>query len=830
MASALRISGTYVLCALLLLDLGACGGNGTPPPETIVAGRVTIETDPLRLVLDAPSGTFASSAFIEVGVASAFSSGTYYDPRDPGGGGVTWHTATRGTKWDEDTQTLTLDNAVTLRVQGHDASNTETLVLDTSAVENPVLVRLVLPRTEGEPVFGFGEDFAAAEASGSVREMQFRLDLDSESGLNETHVPVPVSLWPARGVGVFVEDPRPGAFDIGAARADKVLATFAVSSPGPLSAHLFTADEPLALLRTYATLSGRPAVPPKWAFAPQQWRNEHDSSQQVRDDAQRMRQLGIPTGVMWIDNPWQTAYNDFRFDETRFDAPATLLGDLDALGYRVLLWSTPYVNKDGPTADDFSDARSKQYLVGNERGAPFVFPWQDGPGGLVDFSRPGATAWWRERIKRVTDMGVSGFKLDFGEDVVPDFFGQLAPLTLAGGDPQVMHARYPALYHEAYLGALPDGDGFLITRAGAYGDQTVNTCIWPGDLDNDFSLHGVDNGAGEINVGGLPAAIASMLSLSVSGYPFFGSDIGGFRNGVPTTEVLIRWTQYAALGTIMQLGGGGQSHNPWDTSLFAAPALEVYVRYARLHMDLVPYLYTLARIAGADGTPVTRPTRFVVPDAASDDATFLLGDAIFVAPVIEAGATTRDVVLPPGRWVDWWTGSAIDGDGAQSVTAAAPLETLPLWRRVDRFVPMFARAADTLIAATDSSVASYADRAYGRELRLLITPDGGDAQVAVYDGAAATGATDGAAYAMTATAGDEFDIVTFDLDARGSSVGAVTSPAAVTFDQAALPAAADEAELMTCAAPGCWLAESGRVRVRVHLVDASSHAVRVDPS
>ncbi|HUH05751.1 MAG TPA: glycoside hydrolase family 31 protein, partial [Kofleriaceae bacterium] len=645
----------------------------------------------------------------------------------------------------------------------------------------------------------------------------------------ETHVPVPLALWPARGAAVLVRDERPGAFDIGASRADAVLATYTLASPGPLAVQLFTEDDPLGLLRGYAALTATPALPPKWAFAPQQWRNEHRNRQEVLDDAYRMRAEGIPGSTMWIDNPWQTAYNDFTFDETRFADPQGLLDELATLGYRVLVWSTPYVNKNGPTAQDFVDARAMGYLVTDDVGAPFVFPWQDGPGSLVDFSREGATAWWRERIGRATARGISGFKLDFGEDVVPEFGGRLAPLRLAAGDAQIMHERYSELYHEAYLGALPPGDGFLITRAGTWGEQRVNTCIWPGDLDSDFSLHGVDNGEGLRNVGGLPAAIAAMLSLSASGYPFFGSDIGGFREGPPTTEVLIRWSQYAALGTIMQLGGGGESHNPWDTTRFAAPALDVYRTYSRLHMDLVPYLYSLAVIAAADGTPVTIPTRLIDYGATSDDATFYVGDALFVAPVIEAGATTREVVLPPGTWIDWWTGAATIGDGTSSITAAAPLEILPLWRRANALVPMFARAADTLEPATATGVTSYSDRAFGRELRLLVTPTGEPTSRTLYDGTRASAAAAGTDYAITLRAGDEYDIVTLALDRRASTVAALTAPSNVTFRGAALPTAADAAALTTCAAPGCAYDDTtaDRLLIRVHLPDSADHEVLI---
>ncbi len=119
-----------------------------------------------------------------------------------------------------------------LRLSAHSVTGVVTLTLDTAGVDDAVLLRLVFPHFSGEPVFGFGETFESADASGTTRLMQFGINFDSESSLNEAHVPVPLSLWPARGVGAFVEDRRPGAFDIGVERTDAVLATVTLSATG----------------------------------------------------------------------------------------------------------------------------------------------------------------------------------------------------------------------------------------------------------------------------------------------------------------------------------------------------------------------------------------------------------------------------------------------------------------------------------------------------------------------------------------------------------------------------------------------------------------------
>jgi alpha-D-xyloside xylohydrolase len=793
---------------IAVAGLASCGGAPPAPPATVTAGPVTITSDPLAIHV-ASTVPIDQAAFVEIGTVDAPDPTHYYDPRG-GADAITWRAPARAVSADGDW--LVLDDGTT-RVRlaaGPDPTDAE-LDVDASADARAVLVRLVLPAA-AEPIYGFGESPAGADALGGVREMQLRVDPAYASGLNETHVPVPLALWPARGAGLFVADRRPAAFDVGAARAGALLATFTLPARGPLVSHVFARQAPLDLVREYVALTVKPAVPPRWALAPMQWRNVDGSSDDVRADAQTMRQLGIPGSTIWIDNPWQTGYNTFEFG-AQFAGPQQLIADVEALGYHVVLWSTPYADASGPTAADFTAAASMHYLVTDDTGTAVQFPWQNGPGGMIDFSAPGATDWWRQRIARATALGVRGFKLDFGEELVPEVGGTVLALETAAGDSEVMHAYYARGYHDAYLGALPP-DGFLITRAGTWGEQDRNTGVWPGDLDNDFRRGGVTGSDGKLTVGGLPAAIQDGLSLGASGYPFSGSDIGGFRDGTPTAEALLRWAEYASLGPIMQLGGGG-IHNPWDPTFLAGTAA-IYARYARLHMDLVPYLWELAQAAGADGTPILRAARLVYPTAATDDDAFLVGNALFAAPVVTAGATTRDVVLPPGDWIDWWTGARVTGDGTTHLTAPAPLDTLPLWRSANAWVPMYARPADTLLPATAAGVASYTDPSLGGELRLWITADGQPALLAMADGTRVSGSLEGTAYSIE-LAGTAWSFVTLDLDARATTVALLAAPTNVTADDVALRAAADEPALDACAAPGCWLWEPAAMRLRIRV-------------
>jgi alpha-glucosidase (family GH31 glycosyl hydrolase) len=126
---------------------------------------------------------------------------------------------------------------------------------------------------------------------------------------------------------------------------------------------------------------------------------------------------------------------------------------------------------------------------------------------------------------------------------------------------------------------------------------------------------------------------------------------------------------------------------PWNIAERTgdARALEVYRFYAKLRMQLVPYLAEQARRSVESGRPLMRALFFDHPgDGAiwEHPYEYLLGDDLLVAPVVTEGATARDVYLPQGRWVDLWTGD--ETDGAQLVTRDAPLEVVPVYVTADR--------------------------------------------------------------------------------------------------------------------------------------------------
>jgi alpha-glucosidase (family GH31 glycosyl hydrolase) len=174
-----------------------------------------------------------------------------------------------------------------------------------------------------------------------------------------------------------------------------------------------------------------------------------------------------------------------------------------------------------------------------------------------------------------------------------------------------------------------------------------------------------------------------MLNGSISGWPYWGPDIGGFLDGsgAHDPELWSRWVELGALSPVMRDMLGAQA-DPIGVQT-DSNAEATFRGYARLHHALEPYLYRLAQQAHSSGTPLLRPPWLAAPTdpAAWDiDDEYLLGPDVVVAPVLHPGTTARTVYLPPGAWQDYWSSQTHLGPG--TITVPAPTQQIPLFTRV----------------------------------------------------------------------------------------------------------------------------------------------------
>ncbi len=475
-------------------------------------------------------------------------------------------------------------------------------------------------------------------------------------------------LVSSRGWSLLVKGTWPGRFDLGASRKE----TLDFSFLGPRLEVLFhLPGRVLECVRAQALRAGPPFLPPSWAFGPWRWRDNHANpgaffdgvpnrlpfNTLVVEDILMMEALGIPCTAYWVDRPWARGfkgYGSLQFDRKRLPQPERMIRWLDGRGIRFLLWLSPWVC-DGP----LREARERGYLLPRYTGA-------HGRIGLVDFTNPAALSWWQGRIRPLVDAGVAGFKLDRSEEILGD---SLSARASDGRTLTELRNDYPRLYvkavHDLLERVIP-GKGLAMPRAGYTGSQRFGI-FWGGDIKG--------------GPWGLRASLIAVQRAALMGFPFWGSDTGGYW-GQRDRETLRRWLAFSCFCPVMEVGPTWDLA-PWswpDEPSYDVETLATWRFYARLRMRLKGYIEGLAREAREEGLPLVRPLAMVWPgreEAARRFDEYLFGPDLLVCPVWRDGVLAREVWLPPGRWTDAWEGREFRGPALLQVPC--PVPRIPLF-------------------------------------------------------------------------------------------------------------------------------------------------------
>lgn len=713
----------------------ACGETEAPPPprcEVIVAGdgslRLCDDGNFSLVHADSTLLNFDVSSW-QLGVQSVVADDTNFDPYrlfDPSplytvSDDLHFASVTGAAFSQVDPSSATLQlqfgpqQHAVLTAEAVNAEHFTLQLVPTLGAERVAYLRVRPVADASEGFYGLGEYFDEVNHRGAVRAMQLEVaganTTALESGYNEAHVPVPF-LVGTRGWGMFVASPFPGVFAVatnGESRVDATFGTGTFSSDG-LDVHLYSAEHPLDVTKHYFDTTGKPKLPARWALGPWVWRDENDDQAQVESDLETLRDLDLPTNGYWIDRPYASAVNSFDFDQEQFPNPSAMYDKMKALGFRTALWHTPYLDSDAGAVDELREHAEAEGYYPLEAG-----PKLNGWGPMLDLTNDDAVAWWRDQLEPYRQLGVEGYKLDYAEDVLAGAVTKRFKWLFAdGSDERTQHSQFQRHYHETYAAMLPEDGGFLLCRAGTYGDQQSGAIIWPGDLDANFAKHGEErkDAAGDsyVSVGGLPASVVAALTLGPSGFLFYGSDTGGYRHCPPDNETFSRWFEQTSLSTVMQIGTSCNdvAWEPTEGNGFDDALLERYRTYTRLHLRLFPYVWSYAQRAVSDGRPIMRALGLAYPQmAVHPNDVYLLGDALLVAPVLERGVTKRVVPFPPGEWVHWFTGELYDGGTEPEVQA--PIGRLPLFLSSTTLVPLLRPTIETLSPTTDPErVDSYA--------------------------------------------------------------------------------------------------------------------------
>jgi len=124
-----------------------------------------------------------------------------------------------------------------------------------------------------------------------------------------------------------------------------------------------------------------------------------------------------------------------------------------------------------------------------------------------------------------------------------------------------------------------------------------------------------------------------------------------------------------------------------DVGIAGVKVVRIAHAMVDLHESYADTIISLAEESTRTGAPIVRPLWWSAggpldtPTLTVDDQ-FLLGDDVLVAPVLEQGATARDIYLPRGRWRDELRQGATLGGERWYFAYPAALDELPRFTRL----------------------------------------------------------------------------------------------------------------------------------------------------
>ena len=488
---------------------------------------------------------------------------------------------------------------------------------------------------------------------------------------DNTNISIPM-LLSSRGYGIFWNNGSRSRFN------NRFVHAFYLSSEVSDSIDYYFMYGPDfdTIIADYRELTGQVPLFGKWAYGYWQCKNRYDSQQELLGIAQNYRDQHIPLDNIVQDWFWWNTMGEPVFNKNYPD-PKGMVDRLHKLNVHLMISVWPYFR---PGSPPYEDMDKKGYFVAKTVAGGFH------PKGmaLYDAFNPEARKYyWNLMNNALFKIGADAWWLDTTE---PETEGRetniLVSNKIALGNGARYTNEFPLLtttaVYEGQRAASDQKRVFILSRSAYAGTQRNAAAVWSGDVNPTWET--------------LRRQIPAGLNYSLSGLPYWTTDIGGFTVANPDDpayrELFVRWFEFGTFCPIFRVHGT-RSTNQNELWSFGPEAQKTLVAFDKLRYRLMPYIYSLAWKTTSEGYTIMRPLVMDFrTDARAQDtgSQFLFGPALLVNPVTEAGATSRHLYLPDAKWFDFWTGAG--QQGGLFVEAAAPIERIPLYVRAGSILPL----------------------------------------------------------------------------------------------------------------------------------------------
>lgn len=454
-------------------------------------------------------------------------------------------------------------------------------------------------------------------------------------------------------------------------------------------------DDPKELEEIYSGVTGRAPMMPDYGIGFWQCKLRYRTQEELLEVARKHKALGLPMDVIVADFFHWTQQGEYKFDPEYWPDVPGMCKELKEMGIELMVSIWPTVDY---RSENFQEMMEKGYLVRTERGIRMTMQCF-GQEVFMDPTNPGTREFvWNKCKENYWDHGVRLFWLDEAEPEysVYDYDNYRYYL---GTDLEVGNT-YPLYYAKTYYDGMKAAgmeNPMNLLRCAWVGSAKYGALVWSGDIDSTFEC--------------FQRQVRAGLSMAVAGIPWWTTDIGGFHGAnikdPAFHELLLRWFAYGCFSPVFRLHGNrlpaygfdgdfisgigsfgsGAENEVWS---YGEDCFQVMKKYLFLRERLRPYITEQMALTHEKGTPIMRPVFFDSKEdkAAWDvDDQYMFGPDLMVAPVMDAGVSSRKVYLPAGAtWTDAWTGKVYEG--GQTIVADAPIDIIPLFLKDGANLPI----------------------------------------------------------------------------------------------------------------------------------------------
>ncbi|MBA4053171.1 MAG: ABC transporter substrate-binding protein [Marivirga sp.] len=545
---------------------------------------------------------------------------------------------------------------------------------------------LRFPLKAGEQLFGFGLNFQTVYQRGRV--MELHMDHYGGKDNGRTHAPVPFYVSD-RGYGVFInsaryikvwagtgvrkdspEAPRPldrNTDKQWTSRPYSDAVEISVPAPG-VEIYVFGGPTMLDAVRRYILYSGGGCLPPRWGLGFSHRVPRLFDAAQTIAEAEEFSQKGFPLDVIGLEPGWQSKSYPctFTWDKQRFPDPVRFVNQLGEMNIKVNLWTNPYVSPESPVYKSILPHTGSHTVWG---------------GVVPDVTLPEVVDLFSNLFRKEhISIGVSGYKIDETDGYDHYLWPDVATFPSGLGADQIRQT-YGMLWQKLTAGLYHDGNTrtYGLTRATNGGGASL-----PFVLYNDYYSH--------------EDFITALCNSGFTG-ALWTPEVRSSK----TAEEWLRRMQSVCFSPMAMLNAWASGTKPWSF----AEVEEQVKETAMLRMRLMPYFYTAFARYYFEGIPPFRAMNLEegfssnakresntagLNDDPYSDATvkeikdqYMAGDFLLVAPMF-SGQTSRKVILPKGKWYDFYTGK-FAGEG-EVISVTPGLDKIPVYVKDGGIVPM----------------------------------------------------------------------------------------------------------------------------------------------